>query len=76
MTLTFQSWLGSQTQRQDRVGELARAMAEANYRTLKSKRKADEHKMWADIVTRYGEPRHVPAFNRAWDEYQSNKSQQ
>jgi hypothetical protein len=70
MNSTFQHWLSNQKQRQDSVGKLARAMAEVDYGYVQKRRKPDEHKKWADIVTRHGEPKHVLAFNQAWREYQ------
>ncbi len=71
MNLTFRRWLSTQEQRPDPIGGLARAMAELDYDKLPLKRKPDEHKRWADIVTRHGEPKHILAFNQAWREYQS-----
>jgi len=75
MNMTFQHWLFNQKQRQDRIGKLARAMANVDFSYMRSKRKPDEHKMWADIITRHGEPEDVLAFNRAWHEYQLIKQE-
>jgi hypothetical protein len=72
MKLTFKRWLSNQKERQDQIGKLARAMAEVDHSHVQTRRKSDEHKKWANIVTRYGEPEHVLAFNRAWREYQTN----
>lgn len=70
MNAAFKPWLLKQIERQDQIGILARAMSqiEDNY---KPRRKFDEHKKWADLVTRLGNPDHVRAFNRAWREYQA-----
>ncbi len=67
--MTFQSWLFNQKRRQDLVGKLARAFATVDLGYVKPRRKPDEHKKWADIVTRLGEQEHVLAFNQAWREY-------
>jgi uncharacterized protein YozE (UPF0346 family) len=75
MKLTFQQWLFNQKKRQDRIGKLARAMEQVDFSYMRPKRKSDEHKMWADIITRHGEPEHVLAFNRAWNEYQLVKQE-
>lgn len=73
MKLTFKEWLFNQKERPDKVGKLARAMAEVDFSYVRSRRKPDEHKRWANIVTRHGKPEHVLTFNRAWEEYQAAK---
>ncbi|MCA9998401.1 MAG: hypothetical protein KDE56_21710 [Anaerolineales bacterium] len=70
--LTFKAWLLKQTERKDAIGKLAQAMSKMEY-TYTPRRKNDEHKKWADIITRHGEVRHVVAFNQAWREYQIAK---
>jgi hypothetical protein len=73
MKLTFKEWLSDQKKRKDQIGSLARAMAKIDYSYVRSRRKPDEHKKWANIVTRHGKPEHVLIFNRAWREYQAAK---
>ncbi len=68
--MTFENWIARQAQRSDQVGELARALASidpSNYRP--PRRKFDEHKKWADLITRHGTWEQVRAFNRAWKEF-------
>jgi hypothetical protein len=69
VNLTFASWLFNQIERKDQIGKLARAMEQIEYGNVKPRGKPDQHKKWANIVTRYGEPEHVLAFNQAWREY-------
>ena len=71
MDTSFQNWLLQQQSRKDRVGSLARAVSTADLSYIPPRRKNDEHKKWADIITRQGQPEHIRAFNRAWDEYQT-----
>lgn len=73
MKLTFKNWLANQKEREDQIGKLARAMTDVDYSYIKKRRKPDEHKKWADIITRHGKPEHVLIFNRAWREYQTAK---
>lgn len=73
MDMTFQNWLLQQQSRTDRIGKLARAVNTVDHTYTPSRRKNDEHKKWADIITRQGKPEHIPAFNRAWDEYLAAK---
>ncbi len=76
MNTTFQQWLFNQKQRKDQIGKLARAMAAVDYKTIRSRRrKPDEHRKWAGIITRHGNPEHVFAFNQAWHEYQKETKQ-
>jgi uncharacterized protein YozE (UPF0346 family) len=71
--MTFRNWLLEQQSRTDPVGKLARAISTVDHNYTPPRRKNDEHKKWADIITRQGQPEHVLAFNRAWDEYQAAK---
>ncbi|MCB9446696.1 MAG: hypothetical protein H6669_20885 [Ardenticatenaceae bacterium] len=71
--MTFRSWLLQQQSRADRVGKLARALSTVDYSHTPARRKDDEHKKWADIITRQGKPEHIQAFNRAWNEYLAAK---
>ena len=73
MKLTFKNWLFNQKEREDQIGKLARAMATIDYSPVQRRRKPDEHKKWADIVTRHDQPEYVLFFNRAWQEYQTAK---
>jgi hypothetical protein len=73
MEMTFRSWLIQQQSRMDRVGKLARAISKVDANYTPPRRKNDEHKKWADIITRQGGPEHIRAFNRAWNEYQAAK---
>ena len=75
MNLTFKHWLFDQKGRKDQIGKLARAMEQVDYSYIKPRRKPDEHKKWAKIVTRHGRPEHVLAFNRAWREYLAEKQE-
>ncbi len=76
MKTTFQQWLFNQKQRKDQIGKLARTMAIVDYKTIRSRRKKlDEHRKWAGIITRHGKPEHVVAFNQAWREYQKAKQE-
>jgi uncharacterized protein YozE (UPF0346 family) len=73
MDMTFRKWLLQQQKREDRVGKLARAVSTVDPNYIPPRRKHDEHKKWADIITRQGKPEHIQAFNRAWDEYLAAK---
>lgn len=73
MKLTFKEWLFNQKERQDKIGKLARAMAKIDFSYVQPRRKPDEHKKWADIITRHGQPEHILTFNQAWEEYQAGK---
>lgn len=68
-TLRFDTWLTDQQHRADAVGELARAPGMLVVDPKPSKRAPDEHRNWADVVTRFDDPRHIPAFNDAWQEF-------
>lgn len=69
MTLKFEEWLTNQQARDDRIGDFARVLSRAEYRQKFSGRRWDEHKGWADIVSRITEPGHITAFNQAWQEF-------
>ena len=70
MNLTFTSWLFNQLERKDQIGNLSRFLEKLDHGYERLRRKPDEHKKWADIITRHGEPEHILAFNLAWHEYQ------
>lgn len=70
MNLTFNSWLFNQKDRQDQIGKLARFLNRLDHRPVQQRGRSDEHKKWANIITRHGEPEHIRAFNLAWHEYQ------
>ena len=72
MELTFKAWLLKQMERQDAIGKLAQTMLKLEPAYV-PRRNNDEHKKWADIITRHGELVHVLAFNQAWREYQTAK---
>jgi hypothetical protein len=76
MGLTFQSWLSDQDHRQDAVGQLARYLGDRGDNYLPGRRKMDEHKKWADIISWQGKPEYVISFNQAWREYQASKDKQ
>jgi hypothetical protein len=69
MILKFEEWLIEQQQREDFVGDLARAPDMRKVDHKPSRRKSDEHKYWADIVIRLAQPGQVAAFNDAWQEF-------
>lgn len=69
--MKFQQWLDKQKDRQDQIGGLARALddVDAKKYPYSRRRKADEHRKWASIVTRFGSQAHVRSFNKAWQEF-------
>ena len=69
MILTFEEWLTNQQYREDLVGNLARDPKMQNVEHKSSRRKPDEHKSFADIVTRTDEPGRITVFNEAWQEF-------
>jgi hypothetical protein len=69
MILRFDDWLIEQQYRDDLIGDLARAAALQEIHLEASKRRPDEHRNWADIVTRFAEPGHIIGFNMAWQEF-------
>lgn len=73
MALEFEAWLLEQQSRRDLIGDLARSLATREADQYPPKRKADEHKSWADIIIRSDEPAHIAIFNDAWQEYLTAK---
>ena len=74
--MKFKQWLDKQKDRQDGIGRLARALADIDgkkYPTSR-RRRPDEHRKWASIVTRFGTPAHVQSFNKAWREFNQAKA--
>mgnify|MGYP001205418424 CR=1 FL=1 len=74
--MKFKDWLLQQKNREDNVGKLARALADVDPRRFgrdNRRRKPDEHRRWARIVTRFGTMAHVQAFNQAWREFSQAK---
>lgn len=69
MILKFGEWLTSQQYREDLVGNLAREPDMQNIEHKFSRRKSDEHRNWADVVTRIDEPGRTAVFNEAWQEF-------
>ena len=67
--LRFDEWLINQQDREDLIGDLARIPGVQNIDQKISKRKADEHKNWADIVIGIAEPEYIDVFNEAWQEF-------
>jgi hypothetical protein len=71
--MKFEEWLIAQQSRQDLIGDLARVLSSHNGAEPVSRRKPDEHRVWADIVIRNASPDHVVIFNDAWQEFQLAK---
>lgn len=69
MILKFEEWLAKQQHRKDLVGELARLPSMQNMDEKSSRRKADEHKRWADLVIGSADPGQIAVFNEAWQEF-------
>ncbi len=69
MILTFEAWLLAQQNREDLIGDLARFPSMQVVKREVAKRKPDEHKNWADIIIRAGEPGYISVFNEAWQEF-------
>ena len=67
--MKFAEWLNAQQSRQDPVGDLARASGMRNGDDAITRRKPDEHKLWADIVIKSARPGHIAVFNTAWQEF-------
>lgn len=75
--MKFKNWLINQKERQDNVGKLARALGDVDpskFGRDNRRRKPDEHRRWARIVTRYGTMTHIQAFNKAWLEFTQAKA--
>lgn len=69
MILKFAEWLIEQQDRDDFVGDLARAPELQHIDRKPTKGKVDEHKDWVDIVIKLAHPGYVYAFNDAWQEF-------
>jgi hypothetical protein len=69
--LRFEEWIAVQQSREDYVGEFARILATQDREQTVSRRRSnvDEHRSWADIVTRMPPPGYSDAFNQAWQEF-------
>lgn len=69
--MKFQEWLNKQKDRQDAIGRLAQALhdVDAKQYPYSRRRRPDEHRKWASIVTRFGSQAHVRSFNKAWQEF-------
>jgi hypothetical protein len=69
--MKFQQWLRKQQDRQDQIGRLARALADVDIKQYpySRRRRPDEHRKWASIITRFGSQMHVRSFNKAWQEF-------
>jgi hypothetical protein len=69
--MTFEEWITVQQSRKDFIGEFARILATQDREQTVSKRRSnvDEHRFWADIITRMPPPGYVVAFNQAWQEF-------
>ncbi len=77
--MKFQQWLTEQSKREDFVGSFARDMADIELGKFAHGRGADEHKKWANVVTRRGSLRQIRDFNSAWSEfiaYQEEESEE
>ena len=67
--LKFQDWLINQQHREDVIGDLARMPDMQNMTPKVSRRKADEHRNWVEVVIRLSEPEYIAVFNEAWQEF-------
>lgn len=68
--MNFRAWLDKQQSRKDRIGKLARFMADKEMKFRSSRRrKRDEHSEWASTVTYHGGAEAAYIFNDAWKEY-------
>jgi hypothetical protein len=67
--LKFEDWLIDQQHREDFIGDLARILSMQNIDQKASRRKADEHKNWVEIVIKIAEPGYIAIFNEAWQEF-------
>lgn len=67
--LKFEEWLIDQKERKDLIGDLARVLILQDLESKSSRRKFDEHKIWADIIIEIPEPRFIAIFNEAWQEF-------
>jgi hypothetical protein len=71
--LQFEDWLFAQQEREDPIGDLARAPGLQEVEHKLSKHKFDEHKKWTEIVIKLDEPGYVYIFNTAWQEFLTAK---
>ena len=69
MALRFEDWLSTQQGRKDEIGDLARIPAMREIVQKAVRRKADEHRDWANVVIGIAQPGHVAVFNDAWQEF-------
>jgi hypothetical protein len=69
MFIKFGEWLVDQQYREDLIGDLARLPIMQNSDQKSSRRKPNEHNIWADIVIGISQPGYIPVFNDAWQEY-------
>jgi hypothetical protein len=69
--MRFEDWIAVQQSRDDFIGEFARILATQDTEPAPSRRRSnvDEHRSWADIVTRMPPPGYSDAFNQAWREF-------
>jgi hypothetical protein len=67
--LRFEEWLIDQQYREDPIGDLARVPSMQDVEHKASRRKADEHKNWTEIVIKIAEPGYIAVFNDAWQEF-------
>lgn len=69
MFIRFGEWLVDQQYREDLIGDLARLPIMQNSDQKSSRRKPNEHNIWADIVIGISQPGYIPVFNDAWQEF-------
>ena len=69
MFIRFGEWLVDQQYRQDLIGNLARLPIIHLGDQKSSRRKPNEHNIWADIVIGISQPEYIPVFNAAWQEF-------
>lgn len=69
MLIRFGEWLVDQQYREDLIGDLARLPIMQNGDQKSSRRKPNEHNIWADIVIGISQPGYIPVFNDAWQEF-------
>ena len=69
MVIRFGEWLVDQQYRQDLIGNLARLPIIHLGDQKSSRRKPNEHNIWADIVIGISQPGYIPVFNDAWQEF-------
>lgn len=69
MILSFDEWLIDQQHREDFIGDLARVPSMQEVEHKVTRRKADEHKNWTEIVINIADPGYIAIFNEAWQEF-------